>query len=133
LRTERARGVAIAAGVSATAALVAITLRQIGVVEHLPDPPGDVWDSDGIVMSKAAHPFGIPDGMLGLASYAVTVGLLARGSSVVRVKLVCDAGAAGLNAVRQVVSFRKVCSWCMVAAVCTVPVVLFGWKAADAS
>lgn len=108
-----------------------IVLRQIGFVRQLPDPPGEVWDSDGIVMSKAAHPFGIPDGALGLASYAVTVGLIASGISLVRAKLVCDAGAAGFNVVRQVVTFGKVCSWCMAAAGFTVPMVWFGWTAGE--
>jgi uncharacterized membrane protein len=110
-------------------ALSAIALRQIEVVRHLPDPPGEAWDSDEIVMSKAAHLMGIPDGLLGLASYGVTMGLLASESPLLRPKLVCDAGVAGFNVVRQVVSFGKVCSWCMAAAVCTVPMVWFGWKA----
>jgi uncharacterized membrane protein len=112
-------------------ALIPIVLRQAGVVGHLPDPPGEVWDSDGIVMSKAAHPFGIPDGALGLASYAITVGLIASRSSLLRAKLVCDAGAAGFNVVRQVVTFGKVCSWCMAAAGFTVPMVWFGWRAGE--
>ena len=106
-----------------------IALRQIGVVKHLPDPPGRMWNSDEIVMSKAAHPFGVPDGLLGLASYAVTVGLIATGSELVPLKLVADAGVAGFNVVRQVVEFRKVCSWCMLVAGCTGAMVWFGWKA----
>ena len=114
---------------AAVVALIPVVLRQVGAVEHLADPPGEVWDSDGIVMSKVAHPMGVPDGVLGIASYAATVALLANGGTAARAKLACDAGAAGFNVVRQVVKFGRLCSWCMAAAVCTVPMVVFGWKA----
>jgi uncharacterized membrane protein len=110
------------------AALIPVALRQIGVVEHLPDPAGEVWDSDGIVMSKAAHPFGIPDAVAGLASYAITVTMLATGNRMLRPKLVCDASMAAFNVVRQMVSFGKVCSWCMGAAVSTAVMVGYGWR-----
>ena len=129
MTTEQARSAALASAGGAVLVLSCIVLRQISVVKHLPDPPGEAWDSDGIVMSKAAHPFGIPDGVIGLASYAVTAGLIASGSELVRVKLVVDAGSAGFNVVRQVVEFRKVCSWCMLVAACTGSLVRFGWKA----
>jgi hypothetical protein len=105
-----------------------IVLRQIRVVKHLPDPPGGVWDSDAIVMSNAAHPFGVPDGLLGLGSYALTAGLIASGSELARVKLVADVGAASCNAVRQVLEFRRLCSWCLLVAGCTGAMVWFGWK-----
>lgn len=109
---------AIVACSVALATLVPVTLYQIGVLQRLPDPPGDVFDSERITMSKAAHPGGIPDGLLGLASFATTMGLLlaARRRPTVRLvlgaKLSLDVGVAGFNAVRQVVSFGKLCSWC---------------------
>ena len=131
MRTEQARSAALGSAGAAMLVLSYIVLRQVAVVRHLPDPPGEVWDSDEIVMSKTAHPFGIPDGVLGLGSYAVTAGLIASGSSLVRAKLVCDAGAAGFNVVRQVVEFRQVCSWCMVVAACTGAMVWFEWKASE--
>lgn len=66
-----------------------------------------------------AHPFGIPDGLLGVASYGTTL-LLAtmackskRASKVLGAKLLLDGGVAGFNATRQVVRFGKLCSWCM--------------------
>ncbi len=76
-------------------------------------------------MSKAAHPLGIPDSLPGLASYGVTLSLilLARSQPQVRrllaLKLVSDGGLAAFNVVRQVVSFRKLCSWCTGTALCT--------------
>ncbi|HKO19945.1 MAG TPA: vitamin K epoxide reductase family protein [Acidobacteriaceae bacterium] len=128
MRTKQAQGVALASAGGAVLVLAYIVLRQIRVVRHLPDPPGEVWDSDRIVMSKAARPFGVPDGVLGLGSYAITAGLIASGSELVRMKLVCDAGAAAFNVGRQVVKFRKMCSWCILAAGCTIPMVWFGWR-----
>jgi uncharacterized membrane protein len=104
---------------AAVATLVPVVLHQVGVLEHLPDPPGEMFDSDAITESEMAHPLGVPDGLLGLASYGTTLALAVAAARCVAVrralgaKLVVDAGAAGLNAMRQVVRFRKVCSWCM--------------------
>jgi uncharacterized membrane protein len=124
-RGEVDESVAIAACGVALATLVPVLLHQVGVVEHLPDPPGEWFASDKITESKAAHPLGIPDAALGLASYGVTMALLlaARKHRAVRpllaVKLAGDAGMAGFNVVRQVVSFGKICSWCTGTAVAT--------------
>src|SRR5579885_193664 len=52
-------------GVLAALGLVdaaAISLFQLGVLRHLPDPPG--FDSDAVAGSRVAHPFGVPDGPL---------------------------------------------------------------------
>lgn len=77
-----------------------------------------VFDSERITMSKAAHPFGIPDGLLGLVSFSatLTLAILARRRRTARIllsaKLVLDASAAAFNAGRQIFSFGKLCSWC---------------------
>lgn len=103
----------------ALAALVPVALYQTGVISHLPDPPCPVFDSDGITQSKAAHPFGIPDALLGFASFSVTLALIvasrsnAKARRLLGAKLALDAGAAAFNATRQVVSYGKLCSWCM--------------------
>jgi uncharacterized membrane protein len=114
-----------------------VAARQLGVVDRLPDPEGEVWDSNGIVMSKAAHPGGIPDGVLGMASYGVTLGLLLLAEDaewmrpVARAKLAMDAAAAAANTVRQVMVFGRVCSWCMATVVCTAAMVGLGWRSSD--
>ena len=98
--------------------LLPILLHQLGVLDHLPDPPSKIFDSDRITESKAAHPLGIPDGLLGLGSFGMTLGLavVARSNPHVRkylaLKLAGDTAVAGVNVVRQVISFRKLCSWC---------------------
>ena len=127
---RRPDGVTIAACGVAMTALVPVLLHQVGVVKHLPDPRGEWFASDEITESKAAYPLGIPDAALGLASYGVTMALLvaSRKHRAVRpllaVKLAGDAGMAGFNVVRQVVSFGKVCSWCTGTAVATAVMVV---------
>ena len=104
------------------------------MLEHLPDPPGSAFDSDGITESKAAHPLGVPDGLLGLANYGTTLALMlaARRNRTARRllawKLVLDGGVAGFNVVRQVVQFGKVCSWCTGTAIATGAMLIAGRK-----
>ena len=112
------RGV-VRASAACMVSLVPVALYQLKMIRHLPDPPCRLFDSDRITGSRMAHPYGIPDSLLGLASYATTLGLAltASGSPVIRralaVKIALDGSVAGANSVRQVVSFRRVCSWCM--------------------
>ena len=102
----------------ALATLAPVALYQAGILPWLPDPPLRVFDSPRITTSHAAHPFGIPDGWLGLASFGTTLALaiLARrhrtAKQLLGAKLTLDASAAVFNATRQVVSFGKLCSWC---------------------
>jgi uncharacterized membrane protein len=128
------RGIAIASCSVAILSLLPVAAHQLGGLKHLPDPAGDIFDSDKITESKAAHPLGVPDSLPGIASYTVTLALLltARRSKVARallgLKLSADASAAGFNVVRQVVTFRKICSWCTATAAATGPMVYFGKK-----
>ena len=114
-----------AACCGALALLVPVALYQTKVISHLSDPPFPLFDSDQITRSEAAHPFGVPDALLGLASFGVTLVLIRasrhdpRVRKVLGAKLALDAGAASLNAARQVVSFGKLCSWCMGSAIAT--------------
>lgn len=120
----------------AIACLIPVAARQLGLVDSLPDPPGEIWDSDGITGSAHAHPLGIPDGLLGLGSYGTTLTLLlaARSSGAARRmlpwKLAADGALAGFNAVVQVVTFRKLCSWCMGTAAATAGMVFFARRTA---
>lgn len=122
----------VVASCAAIATLLPVSAHQLGVLSHLPDPPGSLFASDTITNSKAAHPFGIPDGLLGLASYSATLALVlsAQKSSAARkllvFKLAGDGALAGFNVVRQIVSFRKLCSWCTGTALCTGVMLLAG-------
>lgn len=129
------QSVALTGCVLALAALIPVALFQAEVIEQLPDPPGDIFDSERITMSKTAHPFGIPDSYLGLASYGTTLALvlLARKNPTARkllgLKLVGDGAVASFNAVRQVVTFGKICSWCTGTALATGLIVYGGREA----
>lgn len=61
------------------ASMAAVSLLQIGMVKHLPDPPLPGFSSDTVNLSKAAFPLGIPDGTLGLLSFAANLPLAAWG------------------------------------------------------
>jgi uncharacterized membrane protein len=121
----------------AIATLLPITLYQCHAIDHLPDPPGSCFDSDRITGSISAHPLGIPDSLLGLASYGTTLALVlaARRSqswrTLLRAKLVFDGGMAATSVVRQVISFRKLCSWCTGTALATAVLVIAGQRYAS--
>lgn len=123
---------ALSAASVAIATLLPIALYQCDAIDHLPDPPCPCFDSDRITSSKSAHPFGIPDSLPGIASYGITMGLLfaARrsetGRTLLRTKLVIDGSIAAINVTRQVVSFRKLCSWCTGTALATAVLVVAG-------
>lgn len=105
--------------------LLPVAAHQFGFLDHLPDPPGAIFASDAITESKAAHPLGIPDSLLGLGSYGVTLGLVLlsrqhpRWRRLLHYKLRADGSVAAFNVVKQIVSFRKICSWCTGTAACT--------------
>jgi uncharacterized membrane protein len=98
--------------------LAPVALYQLKLLPHLADPPSLLFDSDYITSSKAARPFGVPDSILGLTSFATTLGLILTArhhepaKQLLGAKLLVDAGAAAFNLTRQVVSFRRLCSWC---------------------
>jgi uncharacterized membrane protein len=108
----------ICASCVAIATLVPVALYQLDVISELPDPPLSVFESERITMSKTAHPLGVPDGLLGLASFGATLALalLAKRSKAAKkllgAKLGLDVSVAAFNAVRQVAVFGKLCSWC---------------------
>lgn len=116
----------------ALATLVPVALYQLRAIRRLPDPPGELFDSEHIVMSPQAHPVGVPDALLGISSYSVTLALALLADqrpsarTLLGFKLAGDGAAAGFNAVRQVVSFRRVCSWCTGTALATLLMVAGG-------
>jgi uncharacterized membrane protein len=126
---------ALAGCTAALLTLVPVAAHQLGALDHLPDPPSPIFDSDAITESKTAHPLGIPDSLLGLGSYGVTLALLLAArrraplaSTLLGLKLTADASAATGNAVRQVVKFRRLCSWCTGTALATGVMVYYGRK-----
>ena len=63
----------------AITAMLIVTLFQMGIIPHLPDPPGAVFNSDKVNSSEQAYRFGLPDGTLVVLSLAATIILAAFG------------------------------------------------------
>ncbi len=124
----------IATTTAALLTLVPVAAHQLGVLGHLPDPPNPIFASDEITGSKAAHPFGIPDSIPGMASYGTTLALVLLAENhptarkLLKAKLLADGSLATFNLVRQVVVFRKLCSWCTATALCTYGMLLAAHK-----
>ena len=111
---------AIAAGLASEFAIIG--MRQYGVIRRLPDPPG--FDSNAVVTSKAAYPFGVPDASLAIiGAGAIVATALARGTSKRGrwLDVLLGAGVVGgaLGAavyLGQMVRMRKACAYCLVGA-----------------
>ena len=75
------RRIAMGASLLGMASMAAVTLFQLGVVRHLPDPPIDGFDSDRVNAPERASLWGIPDGFYGMTAHAVTLALTAAWTS----------------------------------------------------
>jgi uncharacterized membrane protein len=134
---QRRRATALTLG--AIGAMSVVSLHQIGLVRHLPEPPLSWLDADRIDGSPEAYSrFGVPDAVLGVASYAATLALVAMGGADRSVRqpwipllASAKAGFDTANAVRmtavQWTRYRAFCGWCLLAAgatVATLPLVI---------
>jgi hypothetical protein len=121
------------------ASLGTVAAYQLGLLKHLPEPPGRFFDADRVDASGEAYQFlKTPDAALGLASYAATLVLAGRRadehpsshpvlSLALGAKVTADAAGALLLTVEQGTKHRRFCSWCLAAAalsVATVPQVV---------
>lgn len=114
-----------------SAVLSGIALFQVGIVEHLPDPPFGSFDADAVHSSPEAYAiFGIPDALLGMASYTATACLACMESSDRRMrsrwmpialasKASLDAAIAGALTARQATKFRKFSLWSLLVGAAT--------------
>lgn len=105
-----------------------ISLYQMGVIGHLPEPPLPRLDADKVDASADAYSYlSTPDAVLGFASYAGTMVLASMGAPdrarsrpwiplALGAKVIADALQAGKLTVEQWTRHRAFCSWCLVAA-----------------
>jgi uncharacterized membrane protein len=109
------------------AAMTAVTLFQIGVVKHLPDPPIDGFDSDKVNSSDTAYALGVPDGALSLASLAANIPLAAFGGAnraeqtplipiAAAAKATVEAAVAGWYFYQMPTKEKAWCGYCIVGA-----------------
>lgn len=136
--SPRHRGMAIACCCTALASLTPVALVQLHILKKLPDPPGRFFNSKKVVTSKGAYRFGIPDGLLGMASYGVTLALLMAAKpsrpivqKMLRAKLGLDATMAIRKVRSQISDHGRLCSWCLGAAAATAGMVYFVRKARE--
>lgn len=110
---------ALAANALALLALAAISARQLGWLGHLPELPGRTFQTNTLVTSPESRLLGLPDGPPGLASYALTLGLVLRGSPLARYKSAFDLlyglGRSGKGWLKT----RTLCGWCLIALGCS--------------
>lgn len=71
----------IALSILGIGTMTAVSLLQLGVVKHLPDPSIESFDSDKVNLSEEAFPLGIPDGLLSLAGFAANIPLAMWGGN----------------------------------------------------
>lgn len=127
---RRRRGI-VGLALLASGCMQLISLYQMGLIKHLPEPPLPGLDADTVDASAQAYRyFATPDAFLGLASYAVTAILAAMGSGdraqrqpwipvAMGAKVVVDAIQASKLTWEQWARHRAFCFWCVTAAAAT--------------
>lgn len=128
--TRRRRAAALALG--ACAALGTVGAYQVGILRSVPEPPLPGVDADAVDATASAYRvLGMPDAALGMASYAVTFGLVAAGPAdrsstrpwlplLVAGKVLVDVLSGGYLFAEQLSGHRKLCSWCTAASLTSV-------------
>ncbi|MBX6311708.1 MAG: vitamin K epoxide reductase [Isosphaeraceae bacterium] len=123
----RRRGI-VGLSLLAAASMGLLTLYQVGIIRHVPEPPLPGFDADKVDASEEAYAMlETPDAALGLVSYAVTAALAAAGGPdraserpwlplALAGKLGIDAFQAGKLTYDQWAKHRAFCSWCLLAA-----------------
>lgn len=117
------------------ASMAATSLLQTGVIKHLPDPPLPGFDSDKVNLSRAAFPWGVPDGTLALLSFAVNLPLAAYGGVdraqnrpwiplAAGIKSVLDVAVSGWYLFQMPTREKAWCGYCLAAAVANVGILL---------
>lgn len=108
-----------------------ITLYQMGLIAHLPDPPLPGFDADKVHGSPAGYRrLALPDGVLGLGSYAATLALTAAGGRAraatrpwlplaLAAKVAFDSVQAGRLLRQEVVEVGALSAWSLIAAAST--------------
>ena len=121
----------VALSLVAIGAMSLISLYQMGVIKHVPEPRVPKLDSDRVDASAEAYQrLSIPDAVLGVGSSAATMGLAEMGGKdrareqpwiplVMASKVMFDL-AQSLRMVRiQWAKYRAFCFWCLLSAAAT--------------
>lgn len=122
-----------------SSAMAVISLYQMGIIRHLPEPPLPRMDADKVDASGDAYAvLSTPDAVLGLVSYAVTAWLASVGGEdraqthpwlplALAGKVTGDAIVGGKLTIDQWTNHRAFCFWCLIgagASAASVPLVI---------
>ncbi len=121
-------------GLSLVGTLMAqiVSLYQVGLIKHLPDPPLGIFDSDKVDASDYAYKrFATPDGFLMLISYSTTAWLAGAGgeeraktnpawSLLMGAKIALDLVSAAELAREEWNDNKKLCAYCQTATLASV-------------
>lgn len=120
---------------AAMGSLGVVAMYQLGIIKHVPEPKLPFLDADEVdAAGEAYQALAMPDAVLAIASYALTLALAARGGRSRAIdepwlplalagKVLADAAIAVALTVEQAFKHRAFCSWCLVAAAATVAMV----------
>lgn len=135
----RRRRAVVALSAVSLASMTLISLYQMGLIDHLPEPPLPGMDADKVDASPEAYAIlSTPDATLGAVSYGVTMVLAAMQGPrraeeapwiplALAAKATGDAIMAAKLSVDQWTKHKAFCLWCLLAAAATiasVPLVL---------
>lgn len=133
------RRAVLALSVLSSGVMSLISLYQMGLLKHLPEPPADRLDTERISGSAQAYALlDTPDGVLGMGSYAATAALAAMGGQdraeqkpwlplALLAKAVVDVAQAARLTVREWRDYKAFCFWCLLpsaASLITLPLTL---------
>lgn len=111
-----------------SAALAVVAAYQMGLIKRVPEPGLWFLDADRVDASGEAYAsLRVPDAVLGLVSYSITLALVTSGGRerisrqpwlpvAAALKVVFDAASGVLLTAEQVAKHRALCSWCVTAA-----------------
>ena len=122
---------------AALAVGIPVTLRQLGIIKHLPDVPWRGFDANKVTTSPEAYPFaGIPDGVHACALYTTELALIAarrrkRSKWLDRLLAACVAGGAvgaAYYAYQMAFVEKKACVYCLSNIALNFAMVPFAWR-----
>lgn len=120
---------------AAMGSLAVVSLYQMGIIRRVPEPPLPYLDADAVDAAPEAYAtLAMPDGILGLLSYAATAALAAAGSSDrakhhpilplgLASKVAFDTAISGKLTMDQWTQHRAWCLWCLAASAATLATV----------
>jgi uncharacterized membrane protein len=135
----------VASSLLSMGCMALISLYQIGIIRHLPEPAIPGLDADKVDASAEAYRhLQVGDAFLGTISYAVTAALAGAGSSsrakempllplAMAAKVAFDLAQAARLTYSQPTKIRAACFWCLVAAASTCVTAAFAVPEAKAA